>query len=312
MSRLLLRLAASLALVGLVLWLADPWRVLAALGRPDGRWLAAGFGAALSATLASALRWRLLARWLGVQAPWRVFLLAYWRGITANTVLPGGTLGGDALRALHLQQAGNALAPAAISVALDRISGLWVLVVISLTTTALALATGLMPAAALPLRWPAAAPMALLAVLAVLAPLVLWRLSSATRHWLPGKLARLLDAIHDRPRPLRQYLLQLAGSALVQALSILAFACGGKAVGLDLALWLYFIAAGPIFIFAALPVSVGGWGTREAAAAVTLGLFTAPRELAVAAAILYGLFAALQGLLGALTLIHRSRDTRTR
>ncbi|QDX82723.1 hypothetical protein B9N43_16650 [Denitratisoma sp. DHT3] len=303
MSRLLLRLAASLGLVALVLWLVDPWRVLTALGRPDGRWLAAGFGAALSATVASALRWRLLARWLDVRAPWRVFLLAYWRGITANTVLPGGTLGGDALRALHLQQAGNALAPTAISVALDRISGLWVLVVISLATTALALATGLMPAAALPLPWPTAA---LLALLAVLAPLVLWHLSASTRHLLPGKLARLLDAIHDRPHPLRQYLLQLAGSALVQALSILAFACGGKAVGLDLALWLYFIAAGPIFIFAALPVSVGGWGTREAAAAVTLGLFAAPRELAVASAILYGLFAALQGLLGALTLIHRA------
>lgn len=301
MNKTLIRLIASLGLVGLVLWFVDPLGVLGALGRPDPLWLLAGFAAALCATLASALRWRLLALWLEVRAPGRLFLLAYWRGIAANTVLPGGTLGGDALRALHLQQAGNPLAASAMSVALDRISGLWVLVVISLATTALALSTGLMPAGALPLPWPAAA---LLALLAVIAPLLLWQLSAAARHRLPGKLAGLLEAIHDRPRPLRQYLLQLAGSALVQAFSILAFAWGGHAVGLTLPLWLYFIAAGPIFIFAALPVSIGGWGTREAAAALTLGLFAAPRELAVAAAILYGLFAALQGLLGALTLLH--------
>lgn len=297
----LIRILGSLGLVALVLWFADPLRVVAALGRPDPRWLAAGLGCALVATLASALRWRMLAAWLGIQGPPRLFLLAYWRGIAANTVLPGAVLGGDALRALHLQRAGHGLGPAAASVILDRISGLWVLVVISLATAALALASGLMPPRLLPLPWPLTA---LLALAATLAPLVAWRLSDAARRRLPAKLAQVLDVIHGCPAPLRQYGRQLLASAAVQAFSILAFACGGQAVGLGLPFWLYLIAAGPIFILAALPLSVGGWGTREAAAAVTLGLLGAPRELAVATAILYGLFAALQGLLGAFSLFH--------
>lgn len=306
MAKLLIRLMASMGLIGLVLWFVDPLQVLSALGRPDPLWLAAGFAAACGASLASALRWRMLALWLENKGPWQLFLLAYWRGIAANTILPGGTLGGDALRAVHLQRAGNTLASSAMSVVLDRVSGLWVLVVISLATFALALATGLMPAHVLPLPWQLAAGLALLATIT---PLILWQLSTATRHRLPRRLDNLLAAIHERPHPLRQYLQQLVGSALVQALSILAFACSGQAVGLTLPLWLYFIAAGPIFILAALPVSVGGWGTREAASVLALGLFTAPRELAMAASILYGLYAALQGILGALTLIQTATTT---
>jgi hypothetical protein len=120
---------------------------------------------------------------------------------------------------------------------------------------------------------------------------------------LPGALERALAALHDRPTPLRHLVAQFAWSAGVQGFSILAFALAGRAVGLDLPLWLYVIAAGPVFILAALPVSVGGWGTREAAAAVTLAHFGASADLAVAAAMLYGIFAALQGGAGALSLL---------
>lgn len=299
MRKALLRTVASLLLVALVFTFADPPRLLQALGHPDPGWLLAGFVASSCAVLSGALRWQQLARWLEMEAPTKLFLLAQWRGMAANTVMPGAVLGGDALRTLHLQRAGNPLGSAAVSVALDRISGLWVLVVISLSISALALACGLLPPQALPLPWPL---VALLALAALAAPPALWLLSSASRHHLPRKLAGLLDAIHARPHPLRQYGIQLFGSAAVQTFFIIAFSCGGRAVGLELPLWLFFIAAGPIFILAATPVSVGGWGTREAASALVLGLLGAPKELAVATAVLYGLFAALQGLLGAATL----------
>jgi uncharacterized membrane protein YbhN (UPF0104 family) len=156
----------------------------------------------------------------------------------------------------------------------------------------------------MPLSAPAATALALLTLAA---PLVLWQLSATIRHRLPEKISALLDTIHQHPRPMVQYLAQLLWSGMVQTASILAFACGGWAVGLDLPFWQFVIAAGPIFIFAALPISVGGWGTREAAAALILGMLGAPTELAVATAVLYGMFATLQGILGALTLIKSTK-----
>ena len=301
-SRALFRLIAGCALFALVWWLAGPSRVLASFAHADPRWLAAGFAAAIAATLLSALRWHALAAWLGIDASRSIMVVAYWRGVMANTVLPGATLGGDALRALHLQTLGHHLAHAAASVLLDRLSGLWVLVVLSLTMTAIALQLGLLPAETLPLS-PLAA--AALALLALLSPLLIWPLSAAVTRRLPTRLAALLDALHARPHALRQYGAQIIWSGSVQLFSIGAFACGGYAVGLDLPLWQYVIAAGPIFVLAAMPLSIGGWGTREAAAVIVLGaLAAAPRDTAVACAILYGLFATLQGLLGALSFLH--------
>lgn len=301
----LFRILASAALVGLVIHFVGPQRVLAAFTRADARWLAAGMGSAIVATLLSAGRWHALAGWLGASAPYVDLLMGYWRGITANTVLPGGNLGGDALRTVHLQQRGHALGVAAASVVLDRISGLWMLVVISLAMTALAQALGWLPPQLLPIP---AMLSALLALGALIGPLLLWQISTRSARWLPAKLAGALDIVHRRPQPGRLYFSQMLWSAGVQAFSILAFACGARAVGLELPVADFIIAAGPIFVLAALPVSVGGWGTREAAAAFTLGLFGAPRELAVAASVLYGLFAAVQGLAGAITLLHKPAD----
>ncbi len=300
MTKTLFRAAASLGLLALVFYFAGPARILAAFGNSSPAWLAAALLAAVVASLTSALRWHALAGWLGLAAPRGQLLAAYFRGIAANTVLPGATLGGDTLRTLQLQRLGHPLAASAASVALDRMSGLWVLVVLSLSATAGAQMAGLLPPALLPL--PPLLTLALaLAVLA--APTFFWLASRAWHVHLPGPLERALAALHDRPAPLRHLVAQFAWSTGVQGFSILAFALAGRAVGLDLPLWLYVIVAGPVFVLAALPVSIGGWGTREAAAAVTLGHFGASADLAIAAALLYGIFAAMQGAVGALSLL---------
>jgi len=227
-------------------------------------------------------------------------IAAYFRGMAANTVLPGATMGGDALRAVYLRQLGHPLAASAASVALDRMSGLWVLLVFALTATAMAQWAAWLPPQLLPLP-PVVTFACALAVLS--APTFAWLASRAWHMHLPGPIERALAALHDRPAPARHLVEQFAWSAGVQGFSILTFALAGRAVGLDLPLWLYVIAAGPVFILAAVPLSIGGWGTREAAAAVTLGYFGASTELAVAAAMLYGLFAVVQGGIGALSLL---------
>lgn len=301
----LLRVFAGLGLMALVVWFVGPDRLRHSFATADPGWILGGFLCSVAATAFSALRWHSLAGWLGMAARRRDLLIAYWRGVTANTLLPGANLGGDTLRALHLHHAGHSLATAIASVLLDRLSGLWILATLSLAVTAVGQYGGALPQNLLP--WPAG-PTLLFALLALAGPLLLWKLSELGRHILPGKIERLLQDLHALPRPFSRYLGQMGWSGAVQFFSIGGFACGARAVGIDLPLWEFFIAAGPIFILAGLPVSIGGWGTREAASALVLGLLGIPREQAVAAAIIYGLYAALNGLAGSLTFLHGKKS----
>ena len=58
-------------------------------------------------------------------------------------------------------------------------------------------------------------------------------------------------------------------------------------------------AAAPIFIMAALPIGVAGFGAREAAAVVVLGFVGVPGDQAFTVGLLYGLAAVVQGILAA-------------
>lgn len=291
-----LRLAAAGALLAAVIHVAEPAALIATLRQADRDWLLPGLVAALLSNVASALRWRALTAWLGAAVSPAFALLAYFRAMALNALLPGAVVGGDLYRALALRQAGLPTLDAGLSVLLDRGSGLWVL---------LALGAGALPFAAssiaLPLPLPAVwidLSCAVAAVLLLTAPLLViaWPISGARAL---AALARVQSRLR-RPRVLQQYALQMGASLVVQALSIAALACGGRALGLDLSPAVWATVAAPIFLMAALPVSVGGWGTREAAAAAVLAAFGVPAAQAVAVALIYGVFGLLQAALGGL------------
>ena len=185
----LARALLGLALLGVVLALADPARVAAQLRHAHVGWLLAGLALAIASNAVSALRWRALARWLGADMGLRDAGRWYFQAIGLNALLPGAVVGGDVYRALALRRTGQDGAAASWSVLLDRLSGLWMLAVL-----------------------------------------------------------------------------------------------------------------------AALPVSVGGWGTREAAAVAALTPFGVAAPAAVGAAVLYGLYGLAQGALGALAFGLPRRD----
>lgn len=292
-----LRLAAAGALLAAVIHVAEPAVLVDTLRRADRDWLLLGLAAALLSNVASALRWRALTAWLGAAVSPLLALLAYFRAMALNALLPGAVVGGDLYRALALRQAGLPTLDAGLSVLLDRVSGLWVL---------LALGAGALPFAASSMGGaPALSPAwidlscAVATVLLLTAPLLLVArpIDGARGSRALAALARLQSRLR-RPRVLQQYALQIVASLVVQALSIAALACGGRALGLDLSPAVWATAAAPIFLMAALPVSVGGWGTREAAAAAVLAVFGVPAAQAVAVALIYGVFGLLQAALG--------------
>jgi uncharacterized protein (TIRG00374 family) len=248
---------------------------------------------AIAANLASAWRWAAIARALELAAPAGRLVLMYARGVSTNVLLPGATLSGDLLRSYQLARLGNPLLRSALSVFFDRLSGLWVLCLLSLLAVPVAAAFR----HALPegIEW-----YVLLLLAVIVAPLLPWPTAMLQRvHIEPLKrLGERLDALRERIRSAGPALMRSVWmSAMVQALSAGALWGCALAVGLQLPYWTILAAAAPIFILAALPVGVAGFGTREVAAVVVLGYLGVSPEQATATSLLYGLCAVAQGVL---------------
>jgi uncharacterized membrane protein YbhN (UPF0104 family) len=290
----LLRGLLGLALLAAVITLADPARVLASLRQADPVWLLAGLLAAIASNLVSALRWRALARWLGAEAGARDACRWYFQAIGLNALLPGAVVGGDVYRAVMLRRTGQNALASGWSVGLDRVSGLWMLCAIGgLGAAACA------PSLSAALRIPAPALVALALAGTLLWLALPWCLPFLLRRMKSGWLAPLRAAA-ARADFSAQVGWQALASAAVQALSAAALAAGALALGVRQPLQVWAFAIAPIFLMAALPVSVGGWGTREAAAAAALAPFGVAAPAAIGAAMIYGLYGIAQGALGAL------------
>ena len=282
------------ALLVAVIALADPARVLAQLRQAHVGWLLAGLAAAVASNVVSALRWRALARWLGADVSVRDATRWYFQAIGLNALLPGAVLGGDLYRAVVLRRAGQATLASSWSVVLDRVSGLWMLCAIGGLGAALC-ADVLAPW----LRLPAGAFTALMLAGTALWLATPWTLPALLRRWGVRWLAPLRAAA-QRPDFNRQMGWQALASAAVQVLSAAALAGGGLALGVQLPLAAWAFAIAPVFLMAALPVSVGGWGTREAATVAALAPFGVAAAAAVGVGVIYGLYALVQGAMGAL------------
>jgi uncharacterized protein (TIRG00374 family) len=303
----ILRFTAASCLLAAVVWYANPAKLVKTLSNVDLSWFALAVAASILSNIASALRWAHIARLFSLTAPALPLIAIYGRGVTINNLLPGATLSGDMLRAYQLHRLGNPLGPSTLSVVLDRFSGLWVLCLVSAAAAALWSGTNALthdPVLAQQLTIYAA----LLGSLILLPFLPLPRFEPKGQSRLAG-LARSWNNLTQQLALFRNNLPKTAlQSVLVQFFSSLAFWLGGLSVGLDISYWLVLALCAPVFIIAALPVGIGGWGTREFAAVLVFGFAGISGETAAATAILYGLCAVIQGILYA-PLFLLSRDS---
>jgi glycosyltransferase 2 family protein len=261
-----------------VLWYADPVAIAAQLEAVEPGFFALGVAASIVSNLFSAARWSAIARALGLAAPFDRAAAMYFRGMTMNVLLPGATVSGDVLRGYQLAQLpGNSGLRAGASVALDRLSGLWILCALSLASLLAALASEFL-------------------VFGKAIGLYVAGLGIALAlPWLPLPLARV-ETLRRQALGARRALLGSAWlSVLVQVFSAGALWCFAFAAGINLSYSVMLAAAAPIFVMGAVPLGWGGFGAREAAAVVVLGAIGVPADQATAAALLYGVSAVLQG-----------------
>ena len=69
--------------------------------------------------------------------------------------------------------------------------------------------------------------------------------------------------------------------------------------GIDVGFVTWLVVMSVVLLVSALPISVGGWGTREIAMVYMLGLFAVPPDLAAAVSIQFGLCSTVASLVGA-------------
>jgi uncharacterized membrane protein YbhN (UPF0104 family) len=272
------RLAVSVALLWLVSRWIDLGAVLSRFSELSLEWVALGLAITVLQVGVLAWRWRYTAARLGVDLPLREALGEYYLGILLNQLLPGG-VAGDVSRAWRHTRTGAPTGPAVRAVILERASAQVVM------TCAAIVSILLLPWAAGVVR--AAVGAVLLAAGLACYRVVLPRLvrgageeSTTGRLWADTRRALFsVDA----------FAAQLVSALLVVGSYIAVFVVAARAVGVETPIASILPLVAPVLMTMLIPVTVAGWGIREAAAAALWGLTGLAPEDGAAISVTYGL-----------------------
>ena len=280
MGKVILKLVASLVLLVGLFAVTDTTEIFDRLKEADLAWLSVAFVCLTMLTFLMARRWQLTAHALDLD-------LGFWRAVgeyylaqMVNLVLPGGVMG-DAARAIRLRNEGDLLR-AAQSVMLERLIGQATLFGMMLGGFVIVLAV---PGG---LAWPQWS-----WVLLGVSIIAMGCIGLLSRN--AGSIAgffRLFLLLIRQPQHI------ILSSAIAVIISIAFYACAA-ATGTGLPFSTLFTLIPLILTSMLIPLSVGGWGWREGAAAALFPLAGALPSAGIAAGIAYGammLLAALPGL----------------
>lgn len=294
-----------------MIWSVDFGDAMAALVSADPVLVACGLALVQAQIILSAARWRFTARRLGISIPFDIAVAEYYLASLLNMLLPGG-VGGDAVRAVRSRSALSGAqqdqsGPAIRSVILERLAGQIAFFAVALGGLAawpIMQATDLPAGTATVILVPLV--MALIAILAVI--LMARHGPAAVRSWL----AKLGPDLRRAWLEDGSWLIQGALSTIIALLYIAVFALSTAAVGAPMEPigWLTVI---PLVLLTMLvPISIGGFGLREGAAAFLWPLVGLSGAAGLAAALLYGLISLCGALPGLFALLRRSQPRSSR
>jgi uncharacterized membrane protein YbhN (UPF0104 family) len=289
------RLGVTVILLALLLYRFDVGRVMNIVSHGSVLLFAAATIVLAGATLFYAKRWHTILVDRADIAPVALLKIVFVGGFF-NQVLPTA-VGGDVVRAWRCHQLGASLPVAIRSVLLDRVCGFVVLV---------ALYLGTLPDLLGIVRNPVQQQMLLLVLGGSIAGLV----ALCMFDRLPFRVLRLraIAPLADLSIEGRRVLLtQYSRSATIFGVSVIGMLLmivsmdlTGRCVGMDLSFARWLAITPPVAIFQLLPLSLGGWGVREASLVILLGTLGIPGETALAASLCIGLSQIVVGLPGGL------------
>lgn len=263
-----------------------------------------GLGLALAVLLYSGqgvmctLRWVALARKLEHRPPIIKSVAAYFEGLFFNQALPS-FVGGDAIRILRWRSFGVSLHDAAVSVVRDRMFGAIGAALFALVASILLWS--------LPVErykvWVSAL-LSLAALFAGAGLLLVIQSRRITRLFatFPRIHARL-HRISAEPLGKRIYAEALVMSVLGQAMSGVAVLVLARSINIELSSLLIVTITGVIVVMSMIPISLAGWGVREAGFLALLVPLGVDREQAVLLGVSFGLAGLISAMSGGLSLL---------
>lgn len=238
-------------------------------------------------------RWKIVLRSIGQRlTKWSLFRLNL-IGLFFNQALPSA-IGGDGMRAWLLYRHGCTFPEAFNSVLIDRIAGFVILATMSLYGLP-TLVERLFAISKVQII----TTIIFATIMLILFLYALWCSSARISRFRVGRfLAQLVaDALFLAARPL--------DSANIALLSMGNLLCNFALIwlilrdlGTDVSVLGVMIVAPVVLLLLVLPISIAGWGLREGLFVVGFGLLNVPKDLALAASIVFGLMNLLAGLIG--------------
>lgn len=276
---------------------------LAAIGLAS---VLAALGLGLLTTVASAARWCLVARGLGLRLPLAAAVADCYRAVFLNSVLPAGVVG-DVHRAVGYGRQIGDVGRGVRVVAIERVTGQLAIIVVGLGV--LVASRPDLLGVLLPDRLGA---VELLLAVAVLAGTAFWvvRDPRAARIRAMGRTV-LTDARSGAlSRSTWPGLLVLSVVALAGYLTL--FVVAARAVGIPASLreLLPLLVMGLLAM--ALPLNIGGWGPREGVMAVAFGAVGLGAAQGLTTAVVYGVLSLIACLPGAAVLLLPTLAARSR
>ncbi len=305
------KVTVSAALMALLLSRTDLRGLADQVFRASPFWVTAALGIYLTHLAVNTWRWGLLLDTQGTAFAGRQLFASYLVATFFNNFLPSN-IGGDVVRVTDTAGRLGSKTLAATIVLIDRGIGLLGLVLVAAVGASLA-AGG--QAGALPV-WPSWLWIGLLLAVVVSAPAVLapagvGRLLQPLRvlhpEWVGERIARVtgtLGRLRECPAALAGC---FAGAVIVQAILVLYYAAVAGALGIPIPLVHLAVLVPLSFVVQMLPVSMNGFGVREATFSFYFGRLGLPIESAMALSLVATGLIMLLSLLGAAAYVGRGK-----
>jgi hypothetical protein len=274
---------------GLLAWLfrqVDASRLWSAVEAASWRWLGAAALLYFAMLVVSSWRWNTLLRAQGVAVRLSTLIGSFLVATFFNNFLPSN-IGGDVVRIRDTSGPAQSRTLAATVVLVDRGLGLLALVLVAAlgaTASQQALRQGAPPVQPW-ILWTGLFFGGIVSIQALRAPALVARLAAPLRllhaEWVDERLAKLtavLDRFASAPGALAS---SAAGAVIVQALLVAFYAAVARGLHIPVSPWHLAVMVPVSFIVQMIPISVNGFGVREATFVAFFALAGLPAEAAM-------------------------------
>jgi len=291
-----LLLAASVALTTITLYFVlrgiDRHALAQLLATQNGSLLAAAAALIALQINLGGVRWgTLLSALSSGPPPSRLTVQAVFYASTFFNYLPVGTVGGDVARVWLARRFSISVRQIVLSILLDRILVVGALIILAAVT---------LPSIAQPLAAKASIASTAILVVGVAAFLLLSPMERIASRWREiWVVSSILWAAQELRRTTeRAGLLALVYALLSAASGASAAYCISLSLGINVGLTAMIAVMSFVAFAAALPISLAGWGVREASLVSLLGLLGVDREAALVLSVEFGVICTLMCLPG--------------